>query len=486
MRFGGIIADMDGFRFRCYPTEDQAPILRQWIGCQRFIYNAKVGEDRYFRRFAKSALALTGTPIPIDQTYAQFKTDLTPFLADVPAVILRNGAVRWKQAYQRFFKGLGGRPTIKTRHGRQSVWLTRELFAFEPIEAAPGHYRLLIGNRKFPVGELAFTAHRAFEPPASLHISLDAGRWHVSFSNETATETPSATAIAERLQRLTIEQLQAATVGLDRGVATPVMTSDGQRLVASPVQQQRLAQKERRRKRWQRKLARRCKGGKNRAKARAQVARTYRYASDVRRDLAHKATRVLVDDPRYQVYALEALRVPAMTRRATPKPDPERPGHYLPNNAKAKSGLNRSILASGWGQFKTILHYKATRAGKLVVEVPPAYSSQECARCGHIHPDNRPSQARFVCQACGHHAHADHNAAQVIAARGARLVADGQVVEKPKKRCALKRTTVGPGEAEPAGLIPRTPVENALRRGRGHTPARRSMKQETPATSQRL
>ena len=133
-----------------------------------------------------------------------------------------------------------------------------------------------------------------------------------------------------------------------------------------------------------------------------------------------------------------------------------------------------------------ILHDKAARAGKLVVEVPAAYSSQECARCGHIHPDNRPRQARFVCQACGHHAHADHNAAQVIAARGARWVADGHVVEKPKKRCALKRTTVGPGEAEPAGLIPRTPVENALRRGRGNTSARRSMKQETPATSQRL
>jgi len=81
---------MDGYRFRCYPTDAQAQTLRQWIGCQRFIYNAKVGEDRYFRRFAKSALPLTGTPIPIDQCYAQFKTEQTPFLAEVPGVILRN------------------------------------------------------------------------------------------------------------------------------------------------------------------------------------------------------------------------------------------------------------------------------------------------------------------------------------------------------------------------------------------------------------
>ena len=86
--------------------------------------------------------------------------------------------------------------------------------------------------------------------------------------------------------------------------------------------QRRLA---RRRKRWQRKLARRCKGGKNRAKARRQVAKTYRSASDVRRDLAHKAARVLVDDPRHQVYTIEKLAVRNMTTRAGAKPDPERP-----------------------------------------------------------------------------------------------------------------------------------------------------------------
>lgn len=91
-------------------------------------------------------------------------------------MILRNGAVRWKQAYGRYFAGFGGRPTIKTRHGRQAVWITRELFELVPVEDEPGAYRLIIGNPKFPLGELALTAHRDFEPPASLHISLDAGR----------------------------------------------------------------------------------------------------------------------------------------------------------------------------------------------------------------------------------------------------------------------------------------------------------------------
>ena len=49
-----------GYKFRIYPTKDQQRTLRQWIGCQRFIYNAKVSEDRYYRAFARSSLQHTG------------------------------------------------------------------------------------------------------------------------------------------------------------------------------------------------------------------------------------------------------------------------------------------------------------------------------------------------------------------------------------------------------------------------------------------
>jgi len=72
-----------GVKFRCYPTEEQQKILSQWMGCQRFIYNAKVSEDRYFRTFRNHSLSLTGIQTPVDQQYAQFKsTELTPFPCD--------------------------------------------------------------------------------------------------------------------------------------------------------------------------------------------------------------------------------------------------------------------------------------------------------------------------------------------------------------------------------------------------------------------
>ena len=72
-----------------------------------------------------------------------------------------------------------------------------------------------------------------------------------------------------------------------------------------------------------------------------------------------------------------------------------------PERSRAKAGLNRAILSSCWGLFVLFLSYNSRRAGKLVLKVSPQFSSQECARCGHIHPDNRPSLTEFVCQRCG-------------------------------------------------------------------------------------
>ena len=62
-----------GIKFRCYPTEDQKPVFSQCIGYQRFIYNAKVAGERYFRTFRNHQQGLTGSHVPVDQQYSQFK-----------------------------------------------------------------------------------------------------------------------------------------------------------------------------------------------------------------------------------------------------------------------------------------------------------------------------------------------------------------------------------------------------------------------------
>jgi putative transposase len=471
-----------GTRFRCYPTPAQEQTLLQWIGCQRFITNAKVGEDRYFRCFARKSLSHAGEFAPIDQQYSQFKTENTPWLSEVPSVVLRNGAVLWKQAYSRYFLKLGGRPVIHNRNGKQSVWLTSELFPFVPvIDTETGEitgHRLHLGIKKFAVGELSFVAHKAYKVPASLHVSIHARQWHVSFSADDNIPEPSDKEITDYLMQFEESELLAVTVGLDRGVTIPVAVSDGQTFDFSPVQKSRIVQNQTAKKRWQRRQARRVKGSKRWIKAKRRVARYSRYGAEVRRDVAHKTSCTLANNPQHQLFVFEALKIQNMT--ASAQGTLEAPG----KNVRQKAGLNRSILASTWGQTKVFLQYKARRQGKLCLDVPPHYSSQECAACGHIHKDNRRSQAEFVCQRCGHSDDADSNASKVIAQRGVKRLLSGKPSRKKQKTCRItKSKKIGAERSESAGGIPSTLGETAVSRGGGNTSALGSENRENPTYS---
>ncbi|MET8102362.1 transposase, partial [Streptomyces sp. NPDC005236] len=90
----------------------------------------------------------------------------------------------------------------------------------------------------------------------------------------------------------------------------------------------------------------------------------------------------------------------------------------LPNGAAAKAGLNRSIADAGWGVFLRILHAKAESAGREVIAVDPRNTSRTCPHCGHTAKENRPTQEKFHCVACGHTAHADTVAATNVLRAG--------------------------------------------------------------------
>jgi putative transposase len=475
-----------GNRFRCYPTPEQAQTLLRWIGCQRHIYNAKVREDRYFRAFARKSLQHTGQYAPIDQQYAHFKTELTPWLFDVPSVVLRNGAVLWKQAYSRYFTKLAGRPVVHKKHGKQSVWLTSELFEFAPkIDQSTGEvtgHQLHVGTKKLPLGILAFKAHKAYQVPASIHISVHAGRWHLSFNYDDGLPEPKEQDTIAWLRQFDEAELLKITIGLDRGVALPVAAGDYQRFEFSAIQKKRLRGQARQKKRWQRRLARRKEGSSGWKKAKARIARHQRYGNDVRHDLAHKTSCAIASDARYKLIVFEDLQVQNMTKRAKPKQDEH--GCWLSDGASAKSALNQAILASTWGKTQVFTQYKVRRRGKLVIATPPYQSSQECAACGHIHPENRISQSVFLCQRCGHREHADHNAAQVIALRGVRQLLAGKCAEKVPKRCRITRSQVGAEGSEPVvPTAPSTPGKIRVSRPSGNTTAHGSLIQETLATT---
>jgi putative transposase len=203
--------------------------------------------------------------------------------------------------------------------------------------------------------------------------------------------------------------------GVDVGIARFATTSDGQH-VDNP--------------RWarvaaaklvaaQQRLSRAKRGSKNRRLRLETVAARHRKVANQRRDFHHKTARNLVES--YDVVVVEKLAIANMVRRSKPVPDRDNPGAFLPNGAKAKSGLNRSISDAGWGQFVSILRAKAEDAGRVCIEVDPRHTSVGCERCGHTARENRVTQAEFVCQACGHTAHADEHAARNILRAGLAL-----------------------------------------------------------------
>ena len=243
------------------------------------------------------------------------------------------------------------------------------------------------------------------------------------------------------------------------------------------MQKKRITKTRRQRQRWQRRASRRKKGSKNQKKAYQKVARYQQYEKNVRQDYAHQTSHQLVVEDAYNLYVFEALLIPNMTKRPKAKQDAN--GRFLPNKATAKAGLNRAILSSAWGQVVSFTTYKALRQGKLVITVPPAYSSQECAVCTVTSPDNRPSQAEFVCQRCGHTDNADHNAAVVIAKRGIKKLLSSDPLMKSHKTTRIFRK-LGPERSEV------TSGEIAQDAGGSESPAQRSLNQEakgpTPET----
>ena len=195
-------------------------------------------------------------------------------------------------------------------------------------------------------------------------------------------------------------------VGIDMGVTHFLTTSNGEH-VDNPcfldASTEELARAQQHLATFPKRTKRRTKA--HRAAAR-KVAKLHAKIRRQRLDHHHKAANALVAE--HDVIAHEKLNTAGMTKSPAPKPDPERPGSFLPNGAAAKAELNRSILDAGWGLFFGILANKAESAGRRLIPVDARNTSRTCPECGHVAKENRVTQAKFECTACGVVANADH------------------------------------------------------------------------------
>ncbi|WP_159096615.1 RNA-guided endonuclease TnpB family protein [Miniimonas sp. S16] len=264
--------------------------------------------------------------------------------------------------------------------------------------------------------------------PTSVRFTRTGGRWHLAV-NVSFEATNPAVLPPPRPNRV---QIAGGAVGVDLGITHLATLSTGthipnpRHLTAAAARLENLQQ---RRDRQHRAASPtcftpdgthkrgRCTWGRadgaplsRRARTtQAQITRLHALLATQRASTLHQLTKHLAT--RHERVAIENLNPASMTRRPYPKPDPAQPGAYLPNQRRAKAGLNRALLDAGFGEFRRQLTYKTTRYGSTLTLVPPAGTSQTCHHCGHRAPQNRETQADFVCVSCGHVANADINAA---------------------------------------------------------------------------
>ncbi|MFI6401660.1 RNA-guided endonuclease InsQ/TnpB family protein [Streptomyces sp. NPDC050548] len=197
-----------------------------------------------------------------------------------------------------------------------------------------------------------------------------------------------------------------SVVGIDLGIANFLADSNGE-FVPNPRHGRRAAAKLEAAQQALSRFPRRTAKDRtaNHQRAVDKVTQLHGKVRRQRLDHAHKTALGLVRA--HDVIAHEDLKIRNMIKAPAPKPDPDRPGTFLPNGAAAKAGLNKSIADAGWGVFLTILHAKAESAGREVIAVDPRNTSRTCPECGHTARENRLTQEKFHCVACGHTAHAD-------------------------------------------------------------------------------
>ena len=318
----------------------------------------------------------------------------TQWLKDAQSQPLQQSLKDLERAYKNFFRKRAAFPRFKKRG-------QNDAFRY------PQGVKLDQENSRIFLPKLGWMRYRNSRQVTgvvkNVTVSQSCGKWYISIQTESEVSTPA--------------HPSASMVGLDAGVAKLATLSDG--TVFEPVNSFQKNQKTLAR--LQRQLSRKVKFSNNWQKQKRKIQRLHSCIANIRRDYLHKVTTTVSKN--HAMIVIEDLKVSNMSKSAAGTVS--QPGR----NVRAKSGLNRSILDQGWYEMRRQLEYKQLWSGGQVLAVPPAYTSQRCACCGHTAKENRLSQSQFRCQVCGYTANADVNGARNILAAGHAVLACGGMVQ---------------------------------------------------------
>lgn len=362
------------YRLRFYPDQQQEKLLAQTFGCVRFVYNSilRYRTDVYYQAKEKVNYVGANARLTTIKQLPEFA-----FLNEVSSVPLQQCLRNQQAAFKNFFEGRAKYPAFKTKRSRQSAEFTYRAFSYRN-----GELKLAKCDKPLDIRWSQILP----SDPSTVTVSKDtAGRYFVSCLCEFE---PTLLPVTDK------------KVGVDVGIKDLFVTSDGFKS-GNPRHTEKYAAKLAK---YQRRLAKKKLGSKNRLKAKRKVARIHAKISDCRMDNLHKMSRRLVNEN--QVICVEDLAVKNMVKN--PK-------------------LAKHIADAAWGEFTRQLSYKSDWAGRTYVEIDRWYpSSKRMSCCGFVLDKLSLSDRTVTCPECGTVHDRDKNAATNILAVGLAVLAFGE------------------------------------------------------------
>ncbi len=354
------------YKFKLRPTSAQERVLDGIVWACRRLYNTALEQRITLYRQRGISLSRYAQEAELKDLRAAF-----PEYAAIHSQILQNVLARLEKTYQAFFRRIlhGEKPGFPRFQGRGRGRFNSFTYKEFSNGARLDNGFLVLSK----IGRVALRWSRPIEgTPKTVTISREADGWYVCFS---CVDVPT-----QHLPETGQE------TGIDLGLESFATLADGT-MIHHPHCYRRA---ERRLKTAQRKVSQRKKGSNRRRKAVKLLAKAHQKVRRQRQDFQHKTALHLVRH--YDTIYHEDLQVTNMVRN--------------PHLAK-------SIGDAGWSGFLTIFAFKAACAGKRVVAVNPAYTSQNTSGCGAV-VQKGLSVRWHSCPDCGTSLHRDHNAARNI------------------------------------------------------------------------
>ena len=366
------------YRFRFYPSPEQASTLARTFGCARFAYNhmLRLRTDAWMQRQERVGYHATSAALTALKKQPEYV-----WLNEVSSVPVQQALRHLQTAYGHFFAKRARYPQFKRKDGKQSAEYTSSAFRWDgsTLKLAKMVEPLNIRwSRQIPKAAKVTT----------VTVSKDtAGRYFVSLlCDDAVAAKPEA----------------SGKVGIDLGLTHFAILSTGEKVAAPNTfrkNQAKLA-------RLQRRLAKKAKGSNRRRKAKLKVAKLHAKVADSRKDFLHKLSTRLINEN--QVIAVESLSV---------------------SNMQKNRCLSKSIADAGWSDFVRQLEYKAHWYGRELVGIDKWYpSSKRCSDCGYTMPKMPLNVRQWTCTECGECHDRDVNAARNVLAAGLAVSARGEAV----------------------------------------------------------